>query len=155
MEMATGGLKISINKCTPEKSMRILSNLLVAAATLVLASSASYAIDLAGAWATDAAVCDKVFSKKGKSISFKGDSDAYGSGFVIEGDVIRGKIAKCRIKTRREDGNTTHLLAACSTDISLANVHFAFKAVDDNKIVRLYPGLQDMEVPYSRCIYKQ
>jgi hypothetical protein len=121
---------------------------------LILFSFPSYAIDLTGAWATDAAVCDKVFAKKGKAISFKADADAYGSGFIIDGNTIRGKIAKCSIKVRKEDGAVTHLLAACSTDISLANVQFALKTVDQDRIIRLYPGMEGLEVPYSRCPIK-
>jgi hypothetical protein len=119
----------------------------------VLVSSTSYAIDLSGAWATDAAVCNKVFSKKGKTISFQKSSDAYGSGFIFDGNVIRGKIVKCNIKVRKEEGAVTHLLAACLTDISLSDVQFALKAIDDNTIVRLYPGMEGLEVRYSRCSF--
>jgi hypothetical protein len=131
------------------------SALLLAACALavVALSYPAHAIDLTGAWATDKNVCDKVFTKKGKTISFKGDSEAYGSGFIVEGNAIRGKMARCTIKARKVDGAITHLITACSTDIALAKVQFSLKAVDDNNVIRLYPGMEEMEVQYSRCFF--
>ena len=87
----------------------------------LLAAPAS-AIDLTGAWATDTAQCANVFKKKGKQLVFSQLSDLHGSGFVIEGSKIRGKSARCTIKSRTEDGTTLNLLAACATDIMLSSI---------------------------------
>ena len=112
------------------------------------------AIDLTGMWATDAAECNEVFVKKGKTISFSKHSDRHASGFIVEGDRLKGKLATCKIKARREDGDTVHMIAACATDIMLSDVQFSLRVVDQNKIMRIYPGVPDMQQSYERCPMK-
>jgi len=109
------------------------------------------AADLSGAWTTDASVCGKVFVKSGARVSFAKDAELSGSGFIIEGREIRGPAATCRIKTSKEDGAVTHMIAACATDIMLSDVQLSVKFIDANSIARLFPGMQDMSVNYHRC----
>ena len=54
------------------KSMttRSMMPILALAASLLAVGCPAYAFDLNGAWATDAAVCDKVFVKKDNKVSF-------------------------------------------------------------------------------------
>jgi len=111
----------------------------------------AFAANVEGVWATDARYCDKVFVKNGSSVSFAEDGDLYGSGFIIEGRKIRGKVATCTIKNSTEDGSITHLIAACATDVMLSNVQLSVKIVDQNKLIRLFPGMSGMEIPYERC----
>ena len=127
----------------------VLSLLTIQIASLL--TSPSHAIDLNGAWATDGAVCEKMFIRKGKSISFQPESEVHGGGFIIEGSSIRGKAAKCAIKSRREDGEIIHLLAACATDIMLSNVQFSLRILNENKVSRIFPGMEGMELSYDRC----
>ena len=75
----------------------------------------------------------------------------YGGGFIVEADRLRGKSANCKIKTRKEDGETINIIAACATDIMLSNVQFSLKIVEPNKISRVFPGIMDMEINYYRC----
>jgi hypothetical protein len=77
----------------------------------------------------DANVCPKIFQRKGKSISFRPESEVHGSGFIVEGNSIKGKAAKCTIKARRQEGEILHLIAACATDIMLSDVQFSLKIV--------------------------
>jgi hypothetical protein len=109
------------------------------------------AADITGAWASDTANCDKIFVKRGNGVVLAEEADLYGSGFVIEGRKIKGKAATCDIKTMKEDGSTVHLLAACATDIMLSNVQFTLKVVDQNRLMRLFPGMPDIQMPYDRC----
>jgi hypothetical protein len=109
------------------------------------------AFDLNGAWAGDADNCAKVFVRKGAQITFADMSDVYGGGFVIEGDQITGKFARCRIKAKKEDGATINLVAACASDIMLQNVQFSLKEVDANTVIRMFPGMSGMEIRYARC----
>jgi hypothetical protein len=111
----------------------------------------AYAIELNGFWASDPALCDKIFIKKGKQAGFAPLSDLYGSGFIIDGNRIRGKIARCTIKSRKEDGDTTLLAATCSTTVAVEELQFSLKAVDDNTVARLYPGSSAMRVDFHRC----
>ena len=111
------------------------------------------AAELSGAWAPSADQCDKVFVRRGraKQINFTEFSGVHGGGFIIETDQLRGKFAKCKIKTRKEEGQSLNLIAACATDIMLSNVQFVLKAVDDDNITRVFPGIEGMEVKYHRC----
>jgi hypothetical protein len=109
------------------------------------------AVDLAGAWTTDASVCSRVFVKSGGSVSFAKDAELSGSGFIIEGSQIRGPTATCRIKATKEDGALTHMIAACATDIMLSDVQFSVRSVNANEILRMFPNMPGMETLYHRC----
>lgn len=109
------------------------------------------AFDLNGAWASDSDNCAKVFVRKGAQVTFAEMSEVYGGGFIIEGDQITGKSARCRIKARKEDGKTINLVAACATEIMLQNVQFSLREVDANSVTRLFPGMDGMAINYARC----
>jgi hypothetical protein len=109
------------------------------------------AVDLNGAWASNADQCAKVFVRQGGKLGFSEMSDVYGGGFIIDGDQIVGKFARCRIKARKNDGVNVNLVAACATDIMLSSVQFSLKELDANSIARLFPGIEDMEIRYHRC----
>jgi hypothetical protein len=123
---------------------------IVCAACIFFGRSAA-AIDLTGAWATDTGACGKVFVKKGNRTTFRPDSDMFGSGFIMEGSRIRGRMATCTVTKTKEDGGMLHMLAACATDIMLSNVQLSVKVEDDNKITRIFPGIEGMELTYYRC----
>ena len=109
------------------------------------------ALDLNGAWASDANQCAKVFVRQGGRLGFTEMSDVYGGGFIIDGDQIIGKFARCRVKARKDDGMNVNLIAACATDIMLSSVQFSVRELDANSIARLFPGMEDMEISYHRC----
>jgi hypothetical protein len=137
-----------------EDAMRLAK--LVARTAIVWAGSvffacSAHAIDLTGVWATNADACGKVFAKKGNKTSFRQDSDMYGSGFIIEGRRIRGRTANCTVTKTKEDDGVVHMIAACATDIMLSNVQFSVKMLDENKISRIFPGIEGMELMYYRC----
>jgi hypothetical protein len=114
----------------------------------------AHAIDLSGAWATNADQCSQVFVRnKGRAnqLGFTALSEQHGGGFIVEADRLRGKFANCKIKSRKEDGQTINIIAGCATDIMLSNVQFSLKMLDPNKIQRTFPGMQDMEISYYRC----
>src|SRR5882724_11565742 len=68
---------------------------LVGAATMlgssVLAVAEARAIELTGAWATQADLCNQVFTKKDNGVAYAEFSELFGSGFIVDGDRIRGK----------------------------------------------------------------
>jgi hypothetical protein len=121
--------------------------------TSLLLLEEAHAIDLSGAWATNADQCNRVFIRKGRAnqIGFTAFSDQYGGGFIVEVDRLRGKFASCKIKTRKEDGQTVTIIAGCATDIMLSNVEFSLKVLEPDKISRVFPGIMDMEISYYRC----
>jgi hypothetical protein len=125
---------------------------LVLICTLLMPPAQAWAIDLTGAWASSADQCGKVFKKNKNQITFAKDSDIYGAGFVADSNQLRGRTARCTIKSRKQIGDTLNLLTACATDIMLQNVQFSVKVLDDNKISRLFPGMEGMEITYYRCV---
>ena len=112
-----------------------------AVAGLALVESA-HALDLSGAWATNADQCSQVFVRKGRSnqVGFTALSEQYGGGFIVEADRLRGKFASCKIKSRKEDGQIVNII-----------VQFSLKVLEPNKISRVFPGIMDMEISYYRC----
>jgi hypothetical protein len=111
----------------------------------------AHAFELTGAWATSADQCTKVFVRHGAKLGFTEMSDAFGGGFIVEGNEITGKFARCKIKTKKETGANINLIAACASDIMLSTVQFNLKELDANSLVRLFPGIEDMEIRYHRC----
>jgi hypothetical protein len=109
--------------------------------------------DLTGAWATNADECKNVFIRAGKAnqIGFARLSEMHGSGFIVEPDRLIGRFAKCKIKAKKQDGQNVNIVAGCATDIMLSNVQFDLKVDDENKITRLFPGMEDMAISYHRC----
>jgi hypothetical protein len=114
-------------------------------------SGGAVAVELNGAWVTSADQCAKVFTRQGGKLGFTDMSDVYGGGFIIDGDQIVGKFARCRIKSRKDNGPNVNLIAACATDIMLSSVQFSLKELDADSLVRLFPGIEEMEIRYHRC----
>ena len=109
------------------------------------------AFELSGAWASQADLCKLVFTKKGNQVVFAELSDLFGAGFIIDGARIRGKAAKCKITSRKQDGDSLELSAACATSIMTSSVRFNLKVLDDNNLVRLFPEIEGMQLKYTRC----
>src|SRR5260370_19906300 len=107
----------------------------------------AHAVDLSGAWATNADQCSQVFIRKGraKQIGFTALSEQHGGGFIVEADRLRGKFANCKIKTRKEDGQTLNIIAGCTNDIMLSNVQLSLRDLEPNKIPRTFHGMPSME----------
>jgi hypothetical protein len=98
-------------------------------------------------------LCKLVFTKNGNTVEFAELSDLYGSGFVIDGDRITGKTAKCRITSRKQNGDNLDLNASCATSIMTQDVSFILKVIDDNNIARVLPEIENMQVKYTRCSF--
>jgi hypothetical protein len=109
------------------------------------------AFELTGAWASQADLCKQVFTKKGNQVVFAEFSDLFGSGFIIDGSRIKGRSVQCAIKSRKQEGDSLELSAACATSIMTSNVGFSIKMIDDNNLVRLFSEIPGMTLKYSRC----
>lgn len=115
----------------------------------------SRAVDLTGAWVTNPSECWNVFVRKGKAnqLTFAPMSEVHGGGFIVEANRLIGRSATCTVKSRKDDGESVNIVAGCASDIMLSNVQFDLKVVDQNKITRLFPGMEDMEIHYYRCSF--
>ena len=52
------------------------------------------------------------------------------------------------LKARKDDAQTGNILASCA---KLSNVQFELKVLNLDKIRRLFPGMEEMEIFYDRC----
>jgi hypothetical protein len=129
---------------------RLLRSAVIAAAFVGLALPAP-AADLTGAWVTDLDACGKVFNGAGGKATFRRDSDMFGSGFIIDGKRVRGRTVSCTINKTQEKDGITHMLASCATEIMLQNVQFSAKVEGEDKITRIFPGIDGMSLTYYRC----
>jgi hypothetical protein len=109
------------------------------------------AFELNGAWASQTDLCPLVFAKKGNQVVFTELSDLFGSGFIVDGDRIRGRATRCTIKSKKQVGDILELSAACATSVMTSSVRFNLKVIDDNNLDRLFPEIAGMTLKYSRC----
>jgi hypothetical protein len=130
---------------------RLLATAVVLSGLGILLPVQAHAIELTGAWASQAELCKLVFTKKGNGIVFAELSDLYGSGFIIEGNRIRGKSGRCTITSKKQDGDNLELAAACATSIMNQSMRFSLKVIDDNNLSRLFPEIPGMTLKYTRC----
>jgi hypothetical protein len=111
----------------------------------------AWAADINGVWVSDASVCLQVFERKGGKVLFAKDADIHGSGFIIEGNQIRGRFATCVIKLRKEQGAMVNLIAVCSTDIAIDTAQFSLRMDGPDKITREFAGIPELVMHYERC----
>ena len=119
----------------------------------VLQPDKAEAFELTGAWASQTDLCTLVFTKKGSQVVFTELSDLFGSGFIVDGERIRGRSTKCTIKSKKQVGDSLELSAACATSIMNSSVRFNLKVIDDNNLDRMFPEIAGMTLKYSRCSF--
>lgn len=117
----------------------------------VLQPAKVQAFELTGAWASQTDLCALVFKKKGNQVVFTELSDLFGSGFIVDGDRVRGRATRCTIKSKKQEGDSLELSAACVTSIMTSSVRFNLKIIDDNNLSRSFPEIPGMTLKYSRC----
>jgi len=128
----------------------------LAGAAVMLGSSIfsvaeALAFELTGAWATHTDLCSQVFTTKDGRVVYTELSELFGSGFIIEGDRIRGKAATCTIKSKKQEGDSLELSAACASSVMTQDVKFSLKIIDDNTISRSFAEISGMSLNYTRC----
>ena len=117
----------------------------------VLQPAKVQAFELTGAWASQKDLCTLVFAKKANQVVFTELSDLFGSGFIVDGDQIRGRSTRCTIKSKKQAGDSLELSTACATSIMTSSVRFNLKVIDDNNLDRLFPEIAGMTLKYTRC----
>jgi hypothetical protein len=90
--------------------------------------------------------------KKNNKLTMPRNSDAFGSGFIVEGNQLRGPSKACKITNRKEEGGVLQLVASCTTDIAvLGTQEVSAKIVTDNQVTRIYPSFPEMSISFYRC----
>jgi hypothetical protein len=131
--------------------IRKLSRPLLVSIFWTCVGAVAVAADLSGRWVTSLDACDKMFVIRGGHAYLAPDADIHGSGFVVDGTIIRGKMATCKITSRRDQSQIIHLQGTCATDILVSNNKVDLKMIDQNKLMRTVPGIPEMDTPYYRC----
>ena len=123
------------------------------ATAIAVVSHGAYAFDLEGAWATNASACANIFQKTSDGrLSIAKDADMYGNGFIAQKGAIVGNNATCKIVSQKVAGPVTHLVAQCAAEnIAFSTFQFSYRVTDENNIVRIFPGVEELNVSYSRC----
>ena len=123
------------------------------ATSAMFLSHASYAFDLDGAWATNVSACGQIFQKNNDNeLSIAKGADMYGSGFIVRKNAIVGNNASCTIKSQKVAGPVTHMVAECAAEnVAFSTFQFSYRVNDDNNIVRVFPGIEELNVVYGRC----
>jgi hypothetical protein len=107
--------------------------------------------DASGLWANQPEACESIFVKTAKGVDFAPTADFHGSGFIIQGDVIRGKTATCKVRKRARQGKVITITATCTSDVMVGDTTFRLRVDDPDSIVRLVPGLPELDTKYMRC----
>ena len=131
-------------------AFRLVGAAIVLGSTVLFVADAR-AIELTGAWATDADLCSQVFTRKDNKVVYAEFSELFGSGFIIDGDQIRGRNGNCTIRSRKQDGNSLELSAACASSIMTQDLQFILTIIDDNNISRSFTEIPGMSMKYTRC----
>ena len=131
-------------------AFRLVGAAIMLGSTVLFVADAR-AIELTGAWATDADLCSQVFTRKDNRVVYAEFSELFGSGFIIDGDQIRGRNGNCTIRSRKQDGNSLELSAACASSIMTQDLRFILTIIDDNNISRSFTEIPGMSMKYTRC----
>ena len=125
----------------------------LAASFVLLNCLPSYAFNLDGAWATDISACGKIFEKgKDDNVSIKSGSAIYGDAFVVRGATIFNNAVKCTIKARKDADAVHNIVAVCAPgNVALSTFQFSYRVKSNNSIIRIFPGIEELDVTYSRC----
>jgi hypothetical protein len=107
--------------------------------------------DLTGTWASSADICDKLFVKQGGKVAFVKNADEVGSGLIINGNRLQGKLGTCTINSRQQKGDVVHLKAMCSTQVATHSMEFSYKILSEDRIAQVFSGLSGSSVQYIRC----
>ena len=139
-----GGAKVKL-----AKFLRIVG----LSTAIMFLSRTSYAFDLTGAWTDNVSACRNIFEKNTQGMFLtKSGSGIYGDAFIVRGNLIVGNAAACTIKSRKVRGPITDLVATCATgNVALSTFQFSYRVKDENAIVRIFPGIKELDVTYGRC----
>jgi hypothetical protein len=104
---------------------------------------------LEGAWVQDGN-CE-VFSRAGRSISFKKPVDMFAPAFIIAGNRLRTPTASCTIKSAKPAGARRVLLLQCATAVAVEPVRALVGASSDGSLVRYLNDEDSTGSHYKRC----
>jgi hypothetical protein len=106
---------------------------------------------LTGAWIQDRAQCDEVFTRTGKSVSFKKPIKEFAQSFIISGNQIRTPQASCRIKAMKRSGDRRILNLTCTTSVAVNEIPAILAPLADGTLRRFLNAEDTIGRIYARC----
>jgi hypothetical protein len=122
---------------------------LAAPGQITIAAAAEQA--LTGAWVQGGEQCQEVFTRAGKSVSFKKPVNPFAPAFIIAGNQIRTPQASCRIKGSKRSGNRRILALACTTSVATDEAPASLEPMADGTLRRYLNAEDKAGSKYERC----
>lgn len=106
---------------------------------------------LAGAWIQDKAQCNEVFTRTGKSISFKKPIKEFAQSFIISDNQIKTPHASCRINALKRSGDRRILNLTCTTSVAVNEIPAILAPLADGTLRRFLNAEDTIGSIYERC----
>jgi hypothetical protein len=105
-----------------------------------------------GAWLeSGSTTCEEVFTRKGKSVSFKRPINIFLAAFIIRGDRLQTAQTTCRIRGIRPIENRRRFSLQCTTPIAVENVTALLSITPDGSLRRYFNEEDHAGSAYTRC----
>ncbi|WP_112662782.1 hypothetical protein [Microvirga flavescens] len=104
-----------------------------------------------GAWLEQSLSCDAVFSRAGKSTSFKKPIDIFAPAFIISGNRLRTPQASCRITAVKPSGKRHVLSLHCANAVAANDVTVLMGPTPDGSLNRYFNEKDETGSKYQRC----
>ena len=133
------------------KAVCIAGVVLCLTAPRMISGAAAAERALTGAWIQGGSQCEEVFTRTGKSVSFKKPVNAFAPAFIISGSQIRTPLASCRIKGAKRSGDRRILALACATSVAVDEVPATLEPSADGTLRRYLNAEDKVGSKYERC----
>jgi hypothetical protein len=106
---------------------------------------------LSGAWIQGGERCEEVFTRAGKSFSFKKPVNTFAPAFIISGNQVRTPNASCRIKGSKRSGDRHILALVCATSVAVDEAPARPEPLADGTLRRYLNAADKVGTKYERC----
>jgi hypothetical protein len=106
---------------------------------------------VSGAWIQGGERCEEVFTRAGKSLSFKKPVDSFAPAFIISGNQVRTPNASCRIKGSKQSGDRRILALVCATSVAVDEAQARLEPLADGTLRRYLNAADKVGTKYERC----
>jgi hypothetical protein len=133
------------------KAARATALTLALATTGTMSNTSAVEQALMGAWIQDRAQCEEVFTRTGKSVSFKEPIKEFAQSFIISENQIRTPQASCRIKATKRSGDRRILDLTCTTSVAVSELPAILALSADGTLRRFLNAEDTIGSIYERC----
>jgi hypothetical protein len=71
---------------------------------------------------------------------------------LLFAEILFNNAVTCTIKARKDTGAIHNIVASCAPgNVALSTFQFSYRVKNENSIIRIYPGIEALDVTYGRC----